>query len=167
MAEDAISNTEDIDYEKLRERIEAAHRMVVALCKREREWMLSIPANPQRDPDIIIGDGLRAGRHALARAETLQRERDEAVTKIKLLECELKIAWDNDVEYNQVCIERDEAIAALRKTISFCSCRGTGKCEVGCTLCGDSTYDHYCNDHKVPCENTACIHARKVLKMEM
>lgn len=33
-------------------------------------------------------------------------------------------------------------------------CSGKGTVNTGCSLCGDSTYDHWCNDRDVPC--SAC-----------
>lgn len=41
----------------------------------------------------------------------------------------------------------DSIVAAAK-----CPCKGTGKWEMSCTLCGDSTYDHYCNDKLVDCD---------------
>jgi hypothetical protein len=53
------------------EKIDRALAMVAALCKpREtegaREWIMSIPAEPDRDPDLVIADALHAARAALA-----------------------------------------------------------------------------------------------------
>lgn len=73
-----------------KEQIDRAHRMVVALCSRRREWRMSIPARPDYDPDLVIGDGLRAGLSALAEVEQLTRERDEAREHIATLERALR-----------------------------------------------------------------------------
>lgn len=56
-----------MDEKQLQEieaRIEKAHAMVSALCKSRgtegtREWVMSIPAQPDYDPDLVIGAGLR------------------------------------------------------------------------------------------------------------
>lgn len=53
-----------------------------------------------------------------------------------------------------------EALVGMSKT---CRCRGTGQWETSCTLCGDSTYDHVCNDRTVPCDRPWCIAARNAL----
>lgn len=46
-----------------------------------------------------------------------------------------------------------DLLAALRSK-PFCpSCRGRGAWETNCTLCGDSTYDHVCNDKTVSCKD--------------
>lgn len=60
------------------ERIDRAHRMICDLCEGRREWRMSIPAEVDYDPDLVIGDGLLAGREALAEVERLTRERDVA-----------------------------------------------------------------------------------------
>lgn len=70
--------TEPTDVRELRERIERAEQMVDALCRPRgepgaREWAMSIPARPDHDPDLVIGDGLGAGRAALERLEELER----------------------------------------------------------------------------------------------
>jgi hypothetical protein len=78
------------DTDLARTALEAAHEMVSALCKRRgaegaREWIMSIPARPRYDPDLVIGAGLRAGDAALrevtalrARVAELEAERDAA-----------------------------------------------------------------------------------------
>ena len=40
---------------------------------------------------------------------------------------------------------------ALRKCGQCPRCHGKGTTYQACTLCGDSTYDHYCNGGHVPC----------------
>ena len=47
------------------EKIEKAEQMVSDLCQRRREWIMSIPASPDHDPDLVIADALRAARQAL------------------------------------------------------------------------------------------------------
>lgn len=44
--------------QEIEARKEAANRMVSALCQREREWILSVPARPDYDPDIVISSSL-------------------------------------------------------------------------------------------------------------
>ena len=60
------------------ERIERAFKMVHALCQPRgsvdgREWIMSIPALPDHDPDLIIADGLMAGYNALTENADLKR----------------------------------------------------------------------------------------------
>jgi hypothetical protein len=58
--------TQELDalLEEMEKRERAAFTMVVALCKdrREsgaREWIMSIPARPNYDPDLVIADALK------------------------------------------------------------------------------------------------------------
>lgn len=49
----------DADLAAIEARADAAYKMVVALCQPRgnpgsREWMMSIPAQPGNDPDIVI-----------------------------------------------------------------------------------------------------------------
>ena len=53
--------------------------------------------------------------------------------------------------------------AALVKTMKKCRCRGTGVWTRSCTLCGDSTFDHECNDKCLPCDDADCVAARAVI----
>lgn len=46
-------------------------------------------------------------------------------------------------------VERLEAALASAPTCR--SCRGTGVYRYPCGRCGDSTYDHACNDDEEPC----------------
>lgn len=48
-------------------KIDRAYDVVSALCEGEREWLMSIPARPDHDPDLIIGDALLAARNEIAR----------------------------------------------------------------------------------------------------
>lgn len=56
-----------------------------------------------------------------------------------------------------------ELRGALEQALTLCRCRGTGKYETSCTLCGDSTFDHQCNDTERACDRTACVAARTAL----
>ena len=50
--------------------------------------------------------------------------------------------------------------AAVGAMCATCpTCRGTGQRTTSCSLCGDSTFDHECNDRDVPCERCAKIRA--------
>lgn len=44
----------------VRERIETAMNVVSDLCQGRRKWLMSIPARPEEDPDLIIADALRS-----------------------------------------------------------------------------------------------------------
>src|SRR5690606_29799258 len=60
---DVFGRAIDMSVEALRQRNEKAHEMVTALCKPRgtegsREWIMSIPARPDDDPDLVIGQAL-------------------------------------------------------------------------------------------------------------
>lgn len=52
------------------------------------------------------------------------------------------------------------AIVAGEEMMKVCSCRGTGMRRRPCSMCGDSTYDHYCDDDDIPCEVKWCVASR-------
>ena len=54
-------------------RIKKAHDMVAELCRGDRKWIMSIPAKPDRDPDLIISDGLNAGDAAIEELAEVRR----------------------------------------------------------------------------------------------
>ena len=59
-------------------KLEAARQMISALCKPRyteghRDWIMSIPARPNHDPDIVIGEALREIPFLLARYDELAR----------------------------------------------------------------------------------------------
>jgi hypothetical protein len=66
------------DIEAIRANNAKAHAMVSALCKPRgsagaREWLMSIPAQPDYDPDLVIGRSLNDNDHLLAYIERLER----------------------------------------------------------------------------------------------
>lgn len=46
-------------------KLEKAHTVVVELCQQKRQWIMSIPARPNDDPDLIIGEAIRSAITAL------------------------------------------------------------------------------------------------------
>lgn len=61
------------------EKVKAAHEMVSALCSHpdsneSRKWIMSIPARPDYDPDLVITSGLMAAEKQIA---AVTAERDE------------------------------------------------------------------------------------------
>jgi hypothetical protein len=51
--------------ESLKKKLAAAEAMVTALAKGERDWILSIPARPGYDPDLVISAALNAAQALL------------------------------------------------------------------------------------------------------
>ena len=66
-----------IDKDAIKQRNEAAHAMVHALCRPKgsqgsREWVMSIPAQPEYDPDLVIAASLRDVGELLLHVERLE-----------------------------------------------------------------------------------------------
>jgi hypothetical protein len=47
------------DLGTISDRLEAAHDMVRALCHGDQRWVMSVPAQPKHDPDMVISAALR------------------------------------------------------------------------------------------------------------
>ena len=62
---------------------EKAHKMVADLCHGTRDWIMSIPADEERDPDLVISAAIRAGIKAQATADR-QRELLSEWNKIRV-----------------------------------------------------------------------------------
>ncbi len=58
---------------EIKQNLEAAHKMVSDLCSGKREWIMSIPAQPDYDPDLVIGLALRDADKMVKRIEQLER----------------------------------------------------------------------------------------------
>ena len=56
-----------------------------------------------------------------------------------------------------------ELLAACETGVKLCRCRGTGTYTKDCTLCGDSTFDHVCNDEERPCTDPRCMALRAAI----
>ena len=74
------TNDRDMSLDAVEARIDRAWDMVSALCKprgREgsREWVMSIPARPNHDPDLVIGVALRDARDLLKRLRAAPEEK--------------------------------------------------------------------------------------------
>lgn len=91
----------------IKQHLEAAHQMVSDLCHRKREWIMSIPARPDYDPDLIIGQALRdADRllecltesNSLLRSALSIAERDGLETNWNAFRVQLKNALERQHE---------------------------------------------------------------------
>lgn len=84
-----------MDEKQLQEietQIEKAHAMVSALCKPRgtegtREWIMSIPAQPDHDPDLVIGAGLRGKSKLIVEVRRLLKIEAAAVKWAKTESC--------------------------------------------------------------------------------
>jgi len=74
-----MAPTDPLDLDAISTRAEAAHQMVVNLCKPRdaegsREWVMSIPVRPDHDPDVVISDSLRDVGSLIAEVQKLRAE---------------------------------------------------------------------------------------------
>ncbi len=51
------------------EKIEKAHQIVSELCRGTLRWVMSVPADPNRDPDLIISSALLGARERITALE--------------------------------------------------------------------------------------------------
>lgn len=56
-----------------------------------------------------------------------------------------------------------DLLDACKLAVSSCRCKGTGKYEGNCHLCGDSTFDHICEYKIYECDKTGCLAARAAI----
>jgi len=73
--------------ETWKEKVDAAYDMVHALCQPRgsegsREWIMSIPARPEYDPDLVITSGLRAAAKEIHKLAAEVDARDEVIAKL-------------------------------------------------------------------------------------
>jgi len=70
-----------------KDKVKAAHEMIHALCQPRgsagsREWIMSIPARPDYDPDLVITSGLRAAAKEIDRLAAEVDARDEVIGRL-------------------------------------------------------------------------------------
>ena len=78
------------DIEGIHERLEAACNMVADLCDGKRDWIMSIPARPDYDPDLVIGKSqgdLRALLDYVAELEGELAKHEEPLPDLDALPC--------------------------------------------------------------------------------
>lgn len=118
-----IPTKDDRDAQNIRAaaKIQKAMAMVGALCRprgsaNAREWIMSIPAKPDKDPDLVIADGLIAGREAL---ETIAHLEERVAELTKELDDALNERFTVDVnlrsQLNLVRRSRDAAQAEAKE----------------------------------------------------
>jgi hypothetical protein len=69
-------------------KIDKAWRMLQSLCSGKVRWHMSIPARPDSDPDLVIADGLHAGKELL---DALAAEPEEPTVSKSVEELAKKI----------------------------------------------------------------------------
>lgn len=90
------------DAKDVNDNIRRAMDLVSALCDGSREWIMSIPARVDHDPDIVISEALREARDHI---DTLTRERDEALAML---------GWTKESSLWQAAAAANQEVGHLR-----------------------------------------------------
>jgi len=59
------------DVKRLLDLIARGEKTIDALCSGKQRWVMNVPAEPDRDPDLVLSDALRAGREAVVAVDAL------------------------------------------------------------------------------------------------
>ena len=130
------------------ERIDRAETALAQVCKRGWTMHVSVPVRPDHDDDIVIGDGLKAGRNIAALLERLQRELAEAKRWADASERDL---YDIIGQCDTLRARLEAAEAALaRVALHYCK-------EIG----GD--HDVFHDEPDCPADDTCRCAVRRVL----
>lgn len=62
-----------IDMEGVKARIDRAHKLIGDLCMGRQKWKMSIPADEERDSDLILSAALTDADRLIVRIEDLER----------------------------------------------------------------------------------------------
>lgn len=60
-----------LDLDAIDQRLDAAREELSALCHGGKRWLMTIPANPREDSDLIIGAALRDAHKMLVALRSL------------------------------------------------------------------------------------------------
>ena len=87
-----------MEIKQIQQRHEAACQVVNELCSGDRKWLMSIPARPEYDPDLLISASLNDIPALLEEIKKLEKELwdmriDVLITKVLPLAAELKDKW--------------------------------------------------------------------------
>jgi len=105
------------ELERVLSKIAKAEAKVSKLCSGDEKWMMSIPARPDHDPDIVISDALREAKAALSAStpNTHVRGLVEALREIQTL-CiteSHKFMGGSGQKIAEIHVTVNEALAAL------------------------------------------------------
>lgn len=96
---------------EIEERCEKADKVVNELCQGTRKWVMSVPANFERDPDLVIGNSLRDCRELSHYCRSLRAEAAELARALK-------------TNHSGACLEQDATGKPTVVTEKSCRCRG-------------------------------------------
>ena len=92
--------------------IDKAHDKVVALCHGER-WTMHIPAQPDSDPDLVIGEALRSAKKALIAA----RPQPESAKDVRDLAADIReLQSQYEIGGSWCKLSLDEAAALIQSS---------------------------------------------------
>ena len=97
--------------EAMRARIGKAHSIVHELCDGTRRWTMSIPAREDYDPDLVISAALRDADDLLDQNAELQRQLEEARSKV--WKEAIAVVWASELPPEQEQWTRSAIVDAL------------------------------------------------------
>ena len=63
--------------------IRRAEKVLDELCEGKREWTMSVPARPDHDPDLIVGEALYRARLEIERLRNMEDASREVIRALK------------------------------------------------------------------------------------
>lgn len=78
----------------IKARVEKAQATVQALCDREIGWVMSVPARPESDPDLVISDSLKDVGTLVGEVERLAAEADTLADACQRVHQWLSAKWE-------------------------------------------------------------------------
>lgn len=103
----------DLDTAAIRARQEKAHQMVVDLCQGRRDWMMSIPARRDYDPDLVIDASLQDVPALLSELDRLRAERDALNTSLLWLAERCKIIVSERTMFQEALRDAENRLGEL------------------------------------------------------
>lgn len=140
-----------------------------AICRvaeaRRAEWQANCEAAVRRlqDCDLHRATAVAEREHHVRRAEAFLAEVDSLRRLLSQdvagQKEELDAAWKATRSGARGMVTLAEVIATMRERLieveaelAKCHhCGGAGRMHIGCRYCGDSTFDHECDDHDIDC----------------
>ena len=107
---EAPEGAERLDLDAIEARREAAHEMINDLCQRRRDWVMSIPARPNHDPDLVIGASLRDGIRLVAEVRRLSLE-------LERCQKDARILCDDIAERARICAGHEAEVRRLHAAL--------------------------------------------------
>ena len=105
--------------DEIADKVQRAHEMVSKLCQGDARWVMSIPAQPDSDPDLVISAGLRAAGDAVAELaacrETIERQAALIAYLTRALETIADTSADDEKGWVRMTAVADVALVSARE----------------------------------------------------